>query len=151
MLEIQGEGLALLRGKPWDEKQKFVASLTLETDRLVIEPNQDMQVSLARMYPAMGDKSMSAPPTVTLELIPASAEAGDDTQSMRPIVIAKRLAIADTVTNAGRRVTLADGAYWVVATIETGSQKIAEIRKPVYAISDFSGESWRGYRRWSLQ
>ena len=140
VLEIQGEGLALLRGKPWDDKQKFVASLTLETDRLVIEPNQDLQVSLARMYPAMGDKTMSAPPTVTLEIVPASAEAGDDAQSMRPIVIAKRLTIAETVTNAGRRVTLADGAYWVVATIETGNQKIAEIRKPVYAISDFSGE-----------
>lgn len=140
VIEILGEGLALLRGKPWDEKQKFVASLTLEPDRLVVEPNQDMQVSLARMFPAMGDKTMSAPPTVTLEIVPASAEAGDDPQSVKPIVIARRLSIAETVTNAGRRVTLADGAYWVVATIETGNQKIAEIRKPVYAISDFSGE-----------
>ena len=139
VLETLGEGLALLHGKAWDERQKFVASLTLEPDRLVVEPNQDMQVSLARMFPAAGDKTMSAPPTLTLEIVPASAEAGDDSRSMKPVVIAKRLAIAETVTNAGRRLTLADGAYWVVATIETGNQKIAEIKKPVYAISDFSG------------
>lgn len=137
VLETLGEAIALLQGKPWDDKQKFVASLTLEIDRLVVEPNQDMKVSLARMFPAAGDKTMSAAPTVTLEIVAASDDAA---QSMKPIVIAKRLAIAETATNAGRRVMLADGVYWVVATIESGNQKIAEVRKPVYAISDFSGE-----------
>jgi predicted peptidase len=95
-----------------------------------------MKVSLARMFPTASDKTMSAAPTVTLEILAV----GDDAQSMKPVVIAKRLAIAETNTNAGRRLTLADGVYWVVATVESGSQKIAEVRKPVYAISDFSGE-----------
>ncbi|HJQ67967.1 MAG TPA: prolyl oligopeptidase family serine peptidase [Blastocatellia bacterium] len=140
VLEIQGEGLALLRGIPWDDKQKFVASLTLDTDRLVVEPNQEIQVSLIRMFPTMIDKMMIAPPTVTLEMIPADTEPGDESQPPRPIVIAKRLAIGETLTNAGRRVLLSDGAYWMVATVETGNQKIAEVRKAVYAISDFSGE-----------
>jgi dipeptidyl aminopeptidase/acylaminoacyl peptidase len=124
-----------LQGKPWDDKQKFIASLALEPDRLILEPNQDMKVSLARMFPTTGDKTMSVAPTVTLEIVAV----GEDAQATRPIVIAKRLAIAETNTNAGRRVTLTDGVYWVVATIESGNQKIAEIRKPVYAISDFSG------------
>jgi pimeloyl-ACP methyl ester carboxylesterase len=143
LLEILGEGIALLQGKPWDEKQKFVASLTLEPDRLVVEPNQDIQVSLARMFPTGIDKTLTASPTVTLEIIPATAEPqiGENAApQMRPVVIAKRLSIAETATNAGRRVQLADGVYWVLATIEVGSQKIAEIRKPIYAISDFSGE-----------
>jgi hypothetical protein len=135
VLETIGEAIALLQGKPWDDKQKFIASLALEPDRLILEPNQDMKVSLARMFPTTGDKTMSVAPTVTLEIVAV----GEDAQATRPIVIAKRLAIAETNTNAGRRVTLTDGVYWVVATIESGNQKIAEIRKPVYAISDFSG------------
>lgn len=51
MLEIAGEAIARLKGLPWDEQQRFIASLTLEPDRLVIEPNQTLSVSLVRMYP----------------------------------------------------------------------------------------------------
>ncbi len=142
LLEILGEGIALLQGKAWDEKQKFVASLTLEPDRLVVEPNQDIQVSLARMFPTAINKTLTASPTVTLEIVAASAEpqVGEDAApTIRPVVIARRLAIAEAVTNAGRRVQLPDGIFWLVATIEIGNQKIAEVRKPIYAISDFSG------------
>jgi pimeloyl-ACP methyl ester carboxylesterase len=33
---------------------------------------------------------------------------------------------------------LAEGAYWVIARIETGGQVVAELKQPVYAITDFS-------------
>jgi dienelactone hydrolase len=52
--------------------------------------------------------------------------------------VAQRLTIAETSSNATRRLLLPDGAYEVVALIEAAGQKIAEIRRPVYAISDFS-------------
>src|SRR6185503_6071436 len=46
ILETISEGQALLTGRKWDDRQRFIASLTLETDRLVIEPNKVLQVSL---------------------------------------------------------------------------------------------------------
>jgi len=41
ILDVLGEAQAVIAGKKWDERQKFIASLTLETDRLVIEPQPD--------------------------------------------------------------------------------------------------------------
>src|SRR4030095_15644527 len=55
ILETISEGQALLTATKWDDRQRFVASLTLETDRLVIEPNQILQVSLTRMFPVVID------------------------------------------------------------------------------------------------
>jgi hypothetical protein len=36
ILEAIAEAQAVLTGKKWDDREKFIASLTLETDRLVI-------------------------------------------------------------------------------------------------------------------
>ena len=143
ILEAIGEAQTLLAGRKWDERQKFIASLTLEVDRLVIEPNQVLQVSLTRMFPAGIDKAFTSAPTVTFAIVSGEAAAGPgDARSAKPLpeplVIAQRLRIAETSSNATRRLLLPDGAYDVVALIETAGQKIAEIKRPVYAISDFS-------------
>jgi pimeloyl-ACP methyl ester carboxylesterase len=143
ILEAIGEAETLLAGRKWDEHQKFIASLTLEVDRLVIEPNQVLQVSLTRIFPANLDKAFTSAPTVTFMIVSGQAAAGTaDVRAAKPLpeplVIAQRLTIAETSSNATRRLLLPDGAYEVVAVIETAGQKIVEIRRPVYAISDFS-------------
>jgi hypothetical protein len=71
ILEAIGEAETLLTGRKWDERQKFIASLTLEVDRLVIEPNQELQVSLTRMFPASVDKAFTSAPTVTFMIVSA--------------------------------------------------------------------------------
>lgn len=155
ILEVIGEGRALIAGKKWDERQKFIASLTVETDRLVVEPNQVLQVSLTRMFPSSIEKAFSSQPTVTFAVIsgevvsnpgdapsvlvmwrnrPAALPAG----VQEPVIIAERLAIAETSSNATRKLLLPDGPYQVVALIESGGKEIAEIKRQVYAISDFS-------------
>jgi len=143
ILEALSEGQILLSGKKWDERQKFVASLTLEVDRLVIEPNQVIQVSLSRMFPSVIEKAFSSPPTVTFSIVPSEpapkpADAPQG-QSLTPaIVIAERLGIGEASSNASRKLLLADGLYQMVASIESGNQRVAELRRNVFAISDFS-------------
>ena len=56
ILEVLGEAQAVLTGKKWDDRQRFISSLTLEIDRLVVEPNQVLQVSLTRMFQVNIDK-----------------------------------------------------------------------------------------------
>jgi predicted esterase len=149
ILEAISEGSALLQGRQWDERQKFLASLTVETDRLVIEPNQDLQVSLTRMYPADLDKAFPTSPTVSFEVVPvvkAGGGAPAAPPAPKPVVIAQRLTIAETSSNAARRMLLAEGVYWVVARIEAGGQVLAEIKRPLYAITDFS-DSIRAFGR----
>ena len=143
VLESIAESHSLLSGKKWDERQKFIASLTLETDRMVVEPNQVLQVSLTRMFPSNVQKALAFAPTVTFFIVSGeAASTRSDAQSppalAQPLVIAERLTIAETSSNAARKLLLPDGAYDVVALIEAGTQKLAEIRKHVYAISDFS-------------
>ena len=155
ILEILGEGQAVVAGKKWDERQKFISSLIVETDRLVIEPNQVLQVSLTRMFPTNLEKAFAAPPTVTFaiimgEVVSTSGEAPSILALWRnrtgalpagvqePVIIAERLAIGETSSNATRRLLLPDGAYQVVALIESAGKEIAEIKRQVYAISDFS-------------
>ena len=70
LVELMSEGMNVLQGKPWDEKQRFMASLTMETDRLVIEPNRELRVSLERIFPVNVDKAFASTPTVTFEVIP---------------------------------------------------------------------------------
>jgi pimeloyl-ACP methyl ester carboxylesterase len=137
LLEATSEGQALLNGKKWDESQKFAASLTLETDRLVIEPNQTLQVSLTRMFSSNIAKAFSSTPTVTFVIEP-SESASKPAEAKRSVVIAERLAIAESSSTAARKLLLPDGVYNVVATIEARGQPIAEIKRPVYAIADFS-------------
>jgi pimeloyl-ACP methyl ester carboxylesterase len=141
LIEVISEGTALLQGKRWDERQKFLASLTIETDRLVVEPNQDLLVSLTRMYPTDLEKAFPAAATVSFEVMPfnkPSGSAAEPQVSSRPVSIAQKLPIGETSSNASRRLLLAEGVYWVVARIETGGQAVAELKEPVYAITDFS-------------
>ena len=143
ILETISEGQTLLSGKKWDDRQRFIASLTLETDRLVIEPNQILQVSLTRMFPVIIDKTLASTPTVTFTIISGEAASklpGAQAASApgQPLLIAERLAVAETSSNATRRLLLPDGVYQVVAQVEAGGQKIVELRRQVYAISDFS-------------
>jgi predicted esterase len=154
ILEVLGEAHALVAGKKWDERQRFIASLTLETDRLVVEPNQVLQVSLTRMFPASIEKAFASPPTVTFAILsgevvsnpgdapsvlaqwrkrPSALPAGQE-----PLVIADRLAVAETSSISARKLLLPDGAYQVVALIEAGGLEIAEIKRQVYTISNFS-------------
>ena len=137
ILEAIGEAQTLLAGRKWDERQKFIASLTLEVDRLVIEPNQVVQVSLTRMFPAGIDKAFTSAPTVTFMIVSGEAAAGAGEARPakplpEPLIIAQRLTIAETSSNATRRLLLPDGAYEVVAVIETAGQKIAEIKRLYY-------------------
>ncbi len=125
LVELMSEGMNVLQGKPWDDKQRFMASLTVETDRLVIEPNRELRVSLERIFPVNADKAFPSTPTVTFEVIPGeNVNQQSTTPRLKgPVVIAERLAIAETSSNVSRRLLLPDGAYWVVARIESGDQK----------------------------
>lgn len=137
IIELIGESTALLQGKPWDDKQRFVASLALEADRMVIEPNAVLQVSLTRIFPTSID---NAYPTVTFEVaVAAPASGAKPSTSVQPLIIAERVPIAITSSNSARRLLVADGAYWIVARVEAGGKQIAELRRPIYAISNFSG------------
>ncbi|MFY9610235.1 MAG: hypothetical protein WAU45_16680, partial [Blastocatellia bacterium] len=139
IIELIGQSTAVLQGKPWDDKQQFIASLALETDRIVIEPNAEFHVSLTRIFPTNIDQAYAASPTVTFEVTVAAPVSGSTaTRPVQPMVIAQRLPIAITSSNAARRLLLADGAYWVVARVESGGQTIAELKRPLYAISNFS-------------
>jgi pimeloyl-ACP methyl ester carboxylesterase len=144
IIELMGQGMSVLEGKSWDERQRFLSSLMIDTDRLVIEPNQELHITLERMFPVDAQKAFPQPPTVTFELVagenPSQPSVGDSPAAKLsgPIVIAERLAIAESSTNAARRLLIPDGQYWVVARIESAGQKIGEIRRAVYAIADFS-------------
>ena len=141
IIETIGESTAALQGKPWDDKQRFIASLALETDRVVIEPNALLQVQLTRIFPTNIDKAFAETPTVTFEIAVAQPAAVDKAQqqlAVRPMVIAERVPIAITTSNTNRRLLLADGAYWIVARVESGGKPVVEVRRPLYAISNFS-------------
>ena len=143
ILEALSEGTALLAGKRWDDRERFIASLTLEVDRLVVEPNQTLQVSLTRMFPVNIDKALASAPTVTFVIVrverPAKARDGQaPAQPIQPTIIAQSLPVAVASSNASRRLLLTDGSYEVVASVESGGQKLAELRRPIYAIGNFS-------------
>jgi predicted esterase len=143
ILEVVGEAQAVLTGKKWDERQRFISSLTLELDRLVVEPNQALQVSLTRMFQVNIDKAFTSAPTVTLTVVPGERaarprEAQPATQPVQPTIIAQALPVAEAISNASRRLLLPDGAYDVVASVEAGGQKLAEIKRAIYAIGNFS-------------
>ena len=133
LLAIVSEGLAVLKGTDWDERQKFFASLTLEINRLVLEPQTELQVALARMFPSNLEKAFSKTPTVTLEL-----RAADSKSSFKPLILGSQLAIAEASTMANRRIFIPDGEYLVVASIEAEGKKVGEVQEPVYAIAEFT-------------
>ncbi len=141
IIETVGEGIAALQGKPWDERQKFISSLSLDISRAVIEPNQDLQVSLSQMYEATSEKAFPSQPTATFEVRWTRAVASGESAGpalTSPLIIAEKLAIGEIATTATRRLRLPDGMYTVVAVIQSGGQKITEISRPLYAINDFS-------------
>jgi pimeloyl-ACP methyl ester carboxylesterase len=145
VLETVSRGIALLQGRQWDERQKFLSSLTVKVDRLVLDSNRDLQVSLVRMFPSNLDQAFATAPTVTFELKPEEAapvETGVETPAAAPnaqtILIGERRAISQESTIASRRMRLSDGAYWLVARLESAGQPVVEIKKPIYAINDFS-------------
>ncbi|HWN98925.1 MAG TPA: PHB depolymerase family esterase [Blastocatellia bacterium] len=140
IIESIGESTAMLQGKPWDDKQRFISSLTLEADRLVIEPNAELQVSLTRIFPTNIDKAFPSPVTVTFEVTvaPPSSASMPARAVVQPVTIAERLQIAITSTNTARRLLLADGTYSIVARVESAGKTIVELRRPLYAIGNFS-------------
>ncbi|HXU09016.1 MAG TPA: prolyl oligopeptidase family serine peptidase [Blastocatellia bacterium] len=143
IIEVLGEAQTLLAGKKWDEGQRFVASLTLETDRLVIEPNQVLQISVTRMFQTNIEKAFSSTPTLTLSIVsvegaPKPSDSKAPRALAKPIVIAERLDVGETSSIASRRLLLPDGVYDVVALIEAGGQRVAELRRTIYAIADFT-------------
>jgi predicted peptidase len=134
LLEMFGEGMAMLENKPWTEKEKFLTSLTLETNCLVLEPNAELQVSLTRMYNANLEKAFPAPPSVTLELIPSNPKAAKDLSK----TIGLNLPIAEVSTTASLRVFVPDGEYLITATLLSNDQKVVLVSKPIYAIGAFT-------------
>jgi dienelactone hydrolase len=135
VLEALGEAISMLEGKPWNERRKFESSLLLETSRVVIIPNQELQVNLVRMFPADETRALKDPPTVTFEVVPAdtgSAGAGSR------VTLGNHLMVGQSTTIANEKLRLPDGSYNVVATVEAGGEKIAEFHKALYAASDFS-------------
>jgi pimeloyl-ACP methyl ester carboxylesterase len=141
IIETLAEGSAMLQGKAWDERQRFIASLTVEADRLVLEPNQELGLSLVRIFPTNTDKAFAAQPTVTFMISPAGGPKGDNAKAgppQGPITLTARIPIGEAQAGAARKLTLADGAYTIIARIESDGQQVADITQPLYAISDFS-------------
>ena len=140
IIETLAEGTALLQGKAWDERQRFVASLTVEADRLVLEPHQELSLSLVRIFPTDAEKAFTEPPTVTFLVAPAGRPRGDakGKGAMGPITLSERIPIGEAQAGAARKLTLEDGVYTIIARIESGGQLVADITQPLYAVSDFS-------------
>jgi predicted peptidase len=140
ILETLAEGTALLQGKAWDERQRFISSLTVEADRLVLEPHQELSLALVRIFPTDTEKAFAQPPTVTFLIAPATKIAGDakGRRPMEPIILSERIPIGEAQAGAARKLTLEDGAYTIIARIESGTQTVADITQPLYAINDFS-------------
>jgi predicted esterase len=143
VLEVLGQSRAVLNGKEWNDKEKFISSLTIDSDRLIIEGNTEIQVTLMRMFPTNIEKTFPKPPTVTFEIRPMERRTTiSQTGSPPPpgsLVISNPISIAETNTTTRARATLEDGAYWVIASIESEGQKIAEVKKLIFAIGDFTG------------
>jgi len=140
LLSLVGEAMASLQGKKWDEKEKFLSSLSLDVNRLVIEPGADLQATLTRMFPSDMGKAFPYSPTVTFEIVPLekwNAQASQTTAT-KPTVIAERIKISEIGAAGGRKLRLADGAYWLIARIESNGQKAGEIKRLVFAIGDFT-------------
>lgn len=143
VLEVLGQSRAALNGREWNDREKFVSSLTVDSDRLIIEGNVEIQITLMRMFPSSIEKVFPKPPTVTFEIRPIEHRTTISQTGSAPspgsLVISNPIAIAETNTTTRARAKLVDGAYWVIASIEADGQKVAEIKKLVFAIDDFTG------------
>jgi predicted esterase len=91
------------------------------------------------MFPSDVGKAFPSTPTVTFELAPLEKWNGQAPQTQpKPVVITAQIKISETGAAGGRKLRLADGAYWVVARIESNGQKAGEVKKLVFAIGDFT-------------
>ncbi|HEU4387263.1 MAG TPA: prolyl oligopeptidase family serine peptidase, partial [Blastocatellia bacterium] len=145
LLESLSESIALLEGKPWNDKQRFVDSLALEVNTVALEPNEDVQVALHRMFPSDDRKAFGEKPLVTIAIKEDAAATADITPSLtsprvvrRAPVFADRIRISQTSTVVNQRLLLPDGIYRVEAVLESGGEVVARLRKPIFAISDFT-------------
>ncbi|HWC78152.1 MAG TPA: prolyl oligopeptidase family serine peptidase [Blastocatellia bacterium] len=143
LFETVSKGIALLEGKAWDEKQRFISSLVLDIDRQVIEPNNDLRTTLVRAFPTNAEQSFAASPTVTFEVRLDQSTAAAPTETpvayrAPSIVIGERIRVSQETTIATRRLRLADGVYWAIARVEVEGQVVAEVDRPVFAISNFT-------------
>src|SRR5262249_5203601 len=110
IIQALAEGTALLQGQPWEERQRFVASLTLETDCLVLEPNQDLHLSLQRIFPTDSNKAFPDTPTVTFLIVPGGDRQGSSGSSgapaahvPAPIALSERIPIGESQAGAARK------------------------------------------------
>jgi poly(3-hydroxybutyrate) depolymerase len=143
VLEVLAEGSSALEGKAWNERSRFISSLTLEISASVVEPNQELQVALVRMFNTDEAKAFQSAPAVTIEIRSAGEATGESAAAAsqsKPIVVTSHLPIGQSSTIGGRRLKLPDGAYSVVAIIENEGQPLAEIRRPLYAIDGFTDQ-----------
>src|SRR5262245_26028608 len=44
LIAVLSESTAIVEGRPWDDRQKFLSSLTIQINHLVIEPNTVLEV-----------------------------------------------------------------------------------------------------------
>ena len=145
LLESLSEGLALLEEKQWSDKQRFIDSLSLEVNTVVLEPNEDVQVMLHRMFPSDERKAFGEKPLLTIAIKEDAAASADVNPSVtspqggrRLPVFANRIRMAETTTVVNQRLLLADGVYRVEAVLESGGEVVARLRRPIFAISDFT-------------
>jgi pimeloyl-ACP methyl ester carboxylesterase len=76
---------------------------------------------------------------VTFEVTVATPPSSSTpSRAVQPAIIAERLPIGIASTITARRLLLADGAYSIVARVESAGQTIAELRRPLYAIGNFN-------------
>src|SRR5262245_26102452 len=145
LIEALSEANAVIEGKAWSDRQKFADSLLLELDAIVVEPNQNVQASLHRLFPsddrkAYGDRplvtiTVKEEPALSANLIPSPSS---PPRRSRLPVFASRVPIAETTTVLNQRLLLPDGVYWVEATVEAQGQVVAQLRRPLFALSDFT-------------
>src|SRR5215469_5800735 len=116
VIEAISQGIWLLEGQKWDDAARFMSSLTLETDRLVLDGSQPLGVSLDRMYPVDESKVFPQGVKVTFMAVPATGQ--PSTSVGAEVVIARDLGVSQASTTAARRLPLLNGPYYVVAVIQ---------------------------------
>ena len=131
LIEATAERTCVLQGKKWTDRERFLASLSLEVDRTVLEPNEALQASLVRMFAAEPGKAVSSQLTVSFQIRPETGPA-------KPLVIGEQVPIGAVNTNATQKLRLFDGRYTLTATIAAGNEILIEINRRLYSISDFS-------------
>lgn len=142
VIQALGEAISLLQGKPWDDKARFVSSLTLEANRFVIEPGQELQVSLIRMVPVDESRIFAGSPKVTFEILPAASTGGVNAARAplhkQPATQLGQVTMTPHMATATKRLNLRDGIYSLVARVEADGKVVTTMSGRLYAIGNFS-------------